>query len=584
MSNDSIHPTKLVLISQSPYSHWDSGEKAMAYASFALLAFLRKHIPNDLREFFCGEVLDFSYDDDPTAMASVINDAAPEIVGFSAYIWNSLNLLETARLLKSARPQTMIVMGGPQVSPVAWDIANENPFLDAVAFSPINGELILLSIVENIMHGNSLSHVPAIVFRNESRQLVESKIPLPSLDFQQTPSPYTLQEEIFPQEKEYMAAIETSRGCPYGCGFCFWDKGRRHIEYFPLERCFSDIESAYKHPKVKTVHINDSNFLSNPERAEKILLHILKQKSKSSTIIAFHFEDLTETTSKLMAALPGFRFALSIQTTNPSALSCVGGYRKLSNSVFFAEKLGLLKKWVPDATVLMDLMLGLPEDNYEGFMGTIDFCLAIEPSDITVNYPVYLLPGSRFHEQRKKLGISCKLTPPYSIIETASFPKADIERAVRFYIWMRILTFYYPAIAKVFFGLARRDGHRVKRLQQWINEFEKHTNVMPSDEQITDSAILSVKEWNEKKMQILYEASRVRVAAVLYRTIMGLEKLLLTEEEKNSLQFATSIFDYLLPTHKNLIGYNQEIEIPLNLFDVHNHEEARQFFSIIKEA
>lgn len=584
MMNPGRKPTKLVLVNQSPYSHWGSGEKSMAYASFALLAFLRKYIPNDLQHSFHGKVIDFSHDDEPTTMASVINAEAPSIVGLTAYIWNSTCLLEVARIIKASSPQTILIAGGPQVSPMAMDIAMQNPYLDAVAFSPINGELILLSFVENIMRGTSLSHVPGIVFRNEDHQFIESKAMLPDLNFNTLPSPYELEEEIFSQDKEYMAAIETSRGCPYGCGFCFWDKGRRRVEYFPLARCFSDIEKAYNNPKAKTVHINDANFLTDSVRAEKILHHIMKQKSIASTIIAFHFEDLTEATAKLMGSLPGFRFALSIQTTNPAALDCVGGYRRFSNAAFFTEKLNLLKKWVPEATLLMDLMLGLPEDTYNGFMETLDFCLAIEPSDITVNYPVYLLPGSRFFDQRDKLGIICLAEPPYPIIETKSFPKSEIEKAVRFYIWMRILTFYYPVIARIFFRLGRRDGQRIKRLQKWIGEFEKKAEIMSPHEEITDYAILSIKDWNNKKMEILRKASKVRVASILYDGILRLEETFLTDDEKKSICSAMAIFDYLSSEHENLIGYNKQIVIPSRILHGLSIEEAAGFFSIVKES
>ncbi len=427
MPESAIYQTKLILVGQSPNSL--RGFKALAYSSFALLAYVKQHLPEDLMNFYSGDVLDFSHEDDPMTMARVINDKAPSIVGFSAYLWNSVSLLKVAKFVKSKRPQTLIVFGGPQVSPVAWDVAYENPHLDAVAFVPTNGELILLSIVETVMRRQPLSKVPGIVFRNEEWELDKSNVPVPDLDFQSTPSPYALPEDVFSQDKEYMGIIETSRGCPFDCGYCFYGKGRRRIEYFPLERCYADIERVFNHPKVKYVLFNDADFSCHTERAEQILRYIGKQKRQVPVALDFNLAHMTETTGRLMALLPDFEFVMSVQTTNPTALSCIGGHRPTPEVL--SEKLRLLRTWVPDAAIRVELMLGLPQDNYEGFTGTLDYVLGLEPHHITFHYPIYLLPGSRFYMQHEKLGISYRAEPPYPIIETTSFPKADIERAIR---------------------------------------------------------------------------------------------------------------------------------------------------------
>jgi radical SAM superfamily enzyme YgiQ (UPF0313 family) len=579
MPEGHICPAKLVLVGQSPNLPY--GVKPLAYASFALMAFLRQYLPEDLREFYSVEVLDFSHDDEPMTMASAINAREPQIVGFSAYIWNSISLISVARLVKSARPQALVVIGGPQISSLAWEVAKGNYFLDVVVFAPINGELIILSIVEAMMRKHSLSLVPGIVFRNEARELVRSTLPVPDLDFLRTPSAYALREEIFAQEKDYMGVIETSRGCPFGCGFCFWSSERRRIEYFPLARCFADIERVYNNPKVKSVFFADADFLSDPGRTELILQHIRKQERQVSTIFEYNFAHITEATSKLMGSFPGYLFVLAIQTTNPAAISCIGGSRPTPE--IFKEKLNLLKAWVPGVKFRVALMLGLPGDSYEGFIGTLDFVLGLEPYYIMLNYPVYLLPGSRFYEQREQLGINYVSEPPFPVIETTSFPKADIERALRFGIWVQILTYYYPAIARLFYDLAKRDGCRVSRLQRWIAEVERQISVMPLNEQITDSGVLCINAWNDRKKAILLGASRVRVAVVLYRTIKVLEEPLLTPEEKHTLGNATAVFDYLMPLHGNQAGYDPETVIPQDLLAFQGPGELCRFFSVLTE-
>lgn len=578
MSNSRIRPTKLILVGQSPEPIY--GFKALAYAPFSLLAFVRQNISEELQEFFSAEVLDFSHDDTPEKMAAAIIRESPSMVGFSVYIWNYVTLQKVSLMVKSSLPHTMIIFGGPQVSFEAEKIARENPHLDAVACTSANGEMILLSLIEMVMRRSSLANVPGIVYRDAQRELTKSAVSVPMPDLRQIPSPYSLSRDVFALDKAYAAALETSRGCPYDCGFCAWDKGRRKIEYFPLERCFADIDYIFNHPKVMYVDLIDADLLSNPKRAKALLEYILKQKRRIYMAISINFSHLTEETSKLLAALPNFEFEMAVQTTNPSALHCMG--RDRITPEIFTNKLTLLKRWVPEATLQAELMLGLPADDYEGFIGSLDYVIGLEVHHITIHYPVFLLPGSRFYEQREQHGISYNPEPPYYIIETVSFPKADIERALRLTMWVQILTYYYPAIREIFYSLARRDGVRIGRVQKWVAAFENQICIMPVNEQMTDFAILTISDLNQKKKLIIREACKVRVASVLYRIISELEDSMLTVEEKNKLDTAAAIFEYLNKLHGDQIGYDSEVEIPDRLLKDVDASELSLFFSIIK--
>ena len=403
---------------------------------------------------------------------------------------------------------------------------------------------------------------------------------MPELDFESAPSAYALPEDVFSRDEEYIGIIETSRGCPFDCGYCFWSSARRRIEYFPLERCFADIERVYNHPRVKCVYFTDANFLSDPVRAELILRHISRQQRQVPTVFEYNFAHMTEATSKLLASLPDFQFLLAVQTTNPAAMRCIGGRRP--TPAIFAEKLGLLKGWVPGALYRVDVMLGLPGDSYKGFMDTLDFVLGLEPYYITLNYPVYLLPGSRFYQQREQLGISWAHEPPFPIIKTTLFPKADIESALRFAIWVQILTHYYPAIARFFYDLAARDGNRIKRIQKWVTAIEKQVCIMPLEEQITDSATGSVSVWNDRKRAIMHDASTIRVAAALYSTIADSEEPLLSAEAKHRLSVAEAIFDHLLRQHGDMVGFDPDMVLPQTLVSGMDPEELRQLFSVLR--
>src|SRR5207248_2737039 len=55
------------------------------------------------------------------ALATAIADRRPWLVGFTCYVWNIERTLWVARELKRRRPETRVVLGGPEITPDnAW--------------------------------------------------------------------------------------------------------------------------------------------------------------------------------------------------------------------------------------------------------------------------------------------------------------------------------------------------------------------------------------------------------------------------------------------------------------------------------
>src|SRR5262249_19932768 len=70
---------------------------------------------------------------------------AADVVGFSAYVWNIRISLEIARRIKRAKPETLILFGGPQVPDRAETFLRANPFIDLVCHG--EGEAVFLQIL-----------------------------------------------------------------------------------------------------------------------------------------------------------------------------------------------------------------------------------------------------------------------------------------------------------------------------------------------------------------------------------------------------------------------------------------------------
>ena len=77
-----------------------------------------------------------------------------------------------------------------------------------------------------------------------------------------------------------MAAILTSRGCPYGCTFCNSNIFGKTFRAFSAKRVISEMEMLISQYGIKQFAILDDNFLFNIDRIEEILDLIIENNPK----------------------------------------------------------------------------------------------------------------------------------------------------------------------------------------------------------------------------------------------------------------------------------------------------------------
>ena len=73
--------------------------------------------------------------------------------------------------------------------------------------------------------------------------------------------------------------METSRGCPNNCGFCY-NKPFNRCRWRALtaEKVIKNIKNAIDNLKIKNIYFHDDNFFVNTKRAEDIIEGVIKEK------------------------------------------------------------------------------------------------------------------------------------------------------------------------------------------------------------------------------------------------------------------------------------------------------------------
>ena len=195
----------------------------------------------------------------------VSNYDEPCVAAFSVSMWNEQINLRVAEEVKRLYPECLIVFGGPNVPHYPQSYFERFPFIDVAVRA--EGEEAFSGILARFLETREFSSIPGIAWRDPSTGVcVRNEMDRPqSRDLDIYPSPYLegLFEDLFESRRdlEFQQIIETNRGCPFLCTFCFWGQGglSRKYRYHSIPRVDAELDWAGRH-KIRYVFNADSNF------------------------------------------------------------------------------------------------------------------------------------------------------------------------------------------------------------------------------------------------------------------------------------------------------------------------------------
>jgi radical SAM superfamily enzyme YgiQ (UPF0313 family) len=170
----------------------------------------------------------------------------------------------TAREIKKRYREVVIIFGGAQVPHHREAYFREHPFIDVAVRG--EGEDAFREILERLIDGQNLENLTSVTWRTRDGEIRGDADERPferNLDLY--PSPYLegLYNELMKSRPDliFQAIIETNRGCPLHCTFCYWGKGglSRKYRYHGLDRIFAEIDWLGQN-QIRYVFNADSNF------------------------------------------------------------------------------------------------------------------------------------------------------------------------------------------------------------------------------------------------------------------------------------------------------------------------------------
>lgn len=347
----------------------------------------------------------------------------PDVLCFSCYIWNMTYVEALVRDIHKICPWLPIWLGGPEVSYDAEDVLIRLP--EAAGVLKGEGEETFLELASYYIEecqGKDLSGIAGLTYRDDKGNMIENGWRKP-LDLSTVPFVYEDMEEF----KNKIIYYESSRGCPFSCSYCLSS----------VDKClrFRDIELVKKElsffigQRVPQVKFVDRTFNYKHSHAMAVWRHIYEH---DNGITNFHFEVsadlLNEEELELISKMrPGLiQLEIGVQSTNPLTI------REIKRAMKFERVARIVGRINEGGNVHqhLDLIAGLPYENYESFEKSFNDVYALNPEQLQLGF-LKVLKGSYMKEHAGEYELVHKSLPPYEVLSTKWLPYEDILKLKR---------------------------------------------------------------------------------------------------------------------------------------------------------
>ena len=358
---------------------------------------------------------------DPTMnIVSDLYGKEPDVIGFSCYIWNIEETIKVIRALKKIKPELVIILGGPEVTYDVTDWLNAIPEADFIVMG--EGEAVFKQLLAELEGERNFRNVSGIAYRKDGKNVIQPQSG--KLDLKTIPSPYRFPEDADSLSKR-VTYIETSRGCPFNCQFCL-SSIEVGVRYFNREKIKEDIRYLMEHG-AKTIKFVDRTFNISRSYAMEMFQFLIDEHKPG---VVFQFEitaDIMrpEVIQFLNDRAPAglFRFEIGVQSTNDQTNELVKrrqNFEKLTRTVTMVKEGGKIDQH-------LDLIAGLPEEDYSSFRKTFNDVFAMRPEELQLGF-LKMLRGTGLRIRANEHDYVYSDNAPYEILGNNVLSFSDIIR------------------------------------------------------------------------------------------------------------------------------------------------------------
>ncbi|MDZ7818580.1 MAG: DUF4080 domain-containing protein [Aliarcobacter sp.] len=410
-----------------------------------------------------AEILEFVINSSVQTIAEQILEKKPKIIGIGVYIWNAFDIGELVKTIKKVSPETIVVLGGPEVSflplRVNFDMA------DYIICG--EGEVTFYTLCKEILEGTCTQ-----------ARVINS----PKVDFESIVLPYDDYTDF--DIKNRHVYVENARGCPFECEFCL-SSIETKMRYLDINIFLDEIEKLWIRG-ARNFKFIDRTFNIKISYAKAILNYFLAKEEE----YFLHFEVIPDNfPEELRDLIKQFKkgclqLEVGIQTLNLDVAKEIHRNLKIDK---IKDNLEFLSTQT-HAHMHIDLIIGLPSESIESFGRNLNQLYTLSTGEIQVGI-LKKLSGTTLARHDKVYGMVYNDSPPYDILKNdlISFEKMqEMKRFARFW------------------DIVYNSGN-----------FQKTTTLLFSDGKVYEN-FSDFSKWLYKRSESTYKISLDRIAQFLF--------------------------------------------------------------------
>ncbi|MBQ3907198.1 MAG: B12-binding domain-containing radical SAM protein [Lachnospiraceae bacterium] len=331
---------------------------------------------------------------------------SPDILCLSCYLWNLEYVVSITAEFHKICPNVPIWLGGPEVSYETESFLKDHPWINGVMIG--EGEDTFRELVQYYQGMGELSDIDGLSWRDGEK--IRFTKPRAPKNLSDVPFCYHDLEEY----ENRIIYYESSRGCPFSCSYCLSSIDKK-LRFRKISLVENELQF-FLDKKVPQVKFVDRTFNCDHEHAMAIWEYI---RDHDNGITNFHFEisaDLLkeEELELIQAMRPGLiQLEIGVQTTNPNTIAEIHRTMKLERVKDVVSKI----RSFGNIHQHLDLIAGLPFEDYESFRRSFDEIYALWPNQLQLGF-LKVLKGSYMYEHAGEYGILWHDEPPYEVLRT----------------------------------------------------------------------------------------------------------------------------------------------------------------------
>jgi radical SAM superfamily enzyme YgiQ (UPF0313 family) len=348
------------------------------------------------------EIVSYPVSDDRHEILRKLAEKDAHIYTFSCYIWNMKLVRWVLKELRALRPDAHYLLGGPQVMNHAATYLSDRP--ENVYVANGEGERTSLEFFRQLSSpAPDMHQVPGLSFWDADELVTTERAPRIQ-NLMEIPSPFLT--GVFDGHEFSFAIMESNRGCPFRCTFCYWGAATNSkVNKFEEERIKAEIKWVSEHG-YNALMIADANWGLSPrdvtlseyivecseENGYPLIIHMAAAKNRPERMA-----QITEIFVRggLMVSQP-----ISLQTMNDTTLEMVDR-KNIREETYIGLQRLLREKRISS---YVEMIWPLPGETLESFKdGLTRLCRSY--ADTIIVYPQLFLHNTPMYAQREALGI-----------------------------------------------------------------------------------------------------------------------------------------------------------------------------------